>query len=127
MIDATKLVNDADVEKILLAANERELTVQELSERLGIPIATCYRKVRTLEELGLLKEKSTYIGRDGRIHKFYTSQLEAAYVYYEDGKVRVRFKVILEMAQGYRERYEAIARAKQADAENQKGEPDAAI
>jgi predicted transcriptional regulator len=127
MIDATKLVSDADAEKILLAANDRELTVQEISERLGIPIATCYRKVRALEELGVLKEKSTYMGRDGRIHKFYTSQLESAYVYYEDGKVKIRFKVMLEMARDCRERLEATMLARQPGAENHKGEPGTAI
>ena len=107
MIDATKFVSDIDVEKILLGTYEREMTVRDLSEAYGIPIATCYRKVRALEDTGLLAEAKAYMGMDGKIVKFYRANMEQAFVFYEDGKAKVRFKVILEVAKAFRERYEA--------------------
>ncbi|MFH0816567.1 MAG: winged helix-turn-helix domain-containing protein [Methanobacteriota archaeon] len=119
MIDATKFVSDVDVEKILLGTYEREMTVRELSEAYGIPIATCYRKVRALEDHGLLSEAKAIMGRDGKIHKFYRANMENAYVYYEDGKAKVRFKVILDVAKDFRERYEALAQSGQAENDNQ--------
>jgi predicted transcriptional regulator len=119
MIDATKFVSDVDVEKILLGTYEREMTVRELSEAYGIPIATCYRKVRALEDSGLLVEAKSIMSRDGKIMKFYRANMEQAYVFYEDGKAKVRFKVILDVAKDFRERYEALAQSGRAENDNQ--------
>ena len=118
MIDATSFVNYVDVVKILLGAYEKEMSVREMSEAFGIPIATCYRKVRALEDNGLLREASAIMGRDGKILKAYKANMEQAYVYYEQGKLRIRFKVILEMAKDFRERYETLARAGQGFNDN---------
>ena len=120
MIDATSFVNDVDVEKMLLGAYEKEMSVREMSEAFGIPIATCYRKVRALEDNGLLREARATMGRDGKILKAYRANMDQAYVYYEQGKLRIRFKVILDMAKDFRERYEALARAGQASDDNQR-------
>ncbi len=42
--------------KILSRAMEEPVTVKEVSEELGIPQATCYRKFKELNEKGLLIE-----------------------------------------------------------------------
>ncbi|MEW5937875.1 MAG: winged helix-turn-helix domain-containing protein [Candidatus Thermoplasmatota archaeon] len=115
----TKLVADEDIERILLAANGREMTAHEMSEALGIPIARCYRKVRALEDIGLLKEARSLMGRDGRIHKFYMADIDSVYVYYEDGRLRVRLRLILEMAKDFRERYERFVHTAHHRTDNQ--------
>jgi predicted transcriptional regulator len=111
MIDATRFVTDADVEKILLGTYEREMTVRELSDAYGIPLAACYRKVRALEDAGLVAEAKAIMARDGKIVKFYRANMEHAYVFYEGGKAKVRFKVMLDVARDFRERYEAMSRS----------------
>jgi predicted transcriptional regulator len=118
MIDATKFVTDVDVERILLGTYEKEMTVREMSEAYGIPIATCYRKVRALEDTGLLAESKVLIGPDGKIIKSYRANMEHAYVFYEDGKAKVRFKVILDVARDFRKRYEAMAASSGAQNDN---------
>lgn len=42
--------------KIISMAMQRPITVQEVSEELDIPPATCYRKVNELVEKGVLAE-----------------------------------------------------------------------
>ncbi|MFO7967861.1 MAG: winged helix-turn-helix domain-containing protein [Archaeoglobaceae archaeon] len=42
--------------KIISMAMQRPITVQEVSEELEIPSATCYRKVNELVEKGVLTE-----------------------------------------------------------------------
>lgn len=111
MVDASRFVNDGDIERILLGTYNREMTVSEMAEAFGIPIATCYRKARVLEDAGLLLESRSFMGRDGRIIKAYRTNIESAYVYCEDGRVKVRFKVLLEMARDFREKYEALTRS----------------
>lgn len=54
--DALSSLLDLWSVKILSKAMEKPVTVQEISEELGIPQATCYRKFKELIEKGLLVE-----------------------------------------------------------------------
>ncbi len=42
--------------RILYEAMKKPVTVQEISERFDIPLASCYRKFKELIEKGLIKE-----------------------------------------------------------------------
>jgi len=54
-LEASQLLTDEYSAKILLATYKRRISAQEISQRYGIPIAACYRKIRILEEAGLIQ------------------------------------------------------------------------
>lgn len=108
-IDATQLLMDPDIENILLGTYGKSRSVQEISQVYGIPIATCFRKVRKLSKMGLLEVKETVYSSNNKVLNYYTANLENAYVFYDGGKLKVRFKVVLQMANDFRRRYEEFA------------------
>ena len=75
----------------------------------GIPIAVCFRKVKALKKKGILSVTETVRTAGGKKVEQYTANLENAYVFYDSGRVKVRFTVVLQMAQDFRRRFEASA------------------
>ncbi len=111
IIDATKLLNDLDVERILIGIYGKARSASELIELYGIPVATCYRKIELLKDLGLISITETVFSPSGKKIEYYTANLDNAYVFYDSGKLKVRFKVVLRMASDFRRRYESSVRA----------------
>jgi len=109
IIDATELLTDMDMERILLGTYQKSRCAPELSERYGIPIATCIRKTKALKKRGLLNVTETARSADGKKMEYYTANLENAYVFYDSGRVKVRFTVVLQMAEDFRRRFERTA------------------
>jgi len=110
-IDATQLLMDKDIENILLGTYGKSRSVLEISQMYGIAIATCFWKVRKLRKMGLLEVKETIYLSDNRKSDYYTACLDNAYVFYDSGKLKVRFKVVLQMANDFRRRYEQFTEA----------------
>ena len=109
IIDATQLLMDKDIEKILISTYQGAKSALEISEAYGIPTATCFRKIKQLRSMGLLEVKETvYTSRNKKVD-YYSANLENAYVFYDSGKMKVRFKVVLQMANDFRRRYEQFA------------------
>ena len=50
----------------ILSAAESARSAQELSEEVDVPIATCYRRIEELVEVGLLKSEGRQMSRKGR-------------------------------------------------------------
>ncbi len=90
-LEASQLLTDEYTAKILLATFKRKLSAQEISRKYGIPIAACYRKIRALEEIGLLECVERILTQKGKRKNLYTSRLKNAYVFFEGGRLRVRF------------------------------------
>lgn len=105
-IDATNLLMDHDIEKILIGTYDRSRSAIEISELYGIPIATCFKKIRKLKEMGLLMSTDIIYTAKGRKIELYTTNFDNAYVYYEGGKLKVRFEVVLQMTHDLRIRLE---------------------
>jgi hypothetical protein len=108
-IDATELITDMDMEKILLGTYQKSRSAPELSEVYGIPVAVCFKKIKTLRKMGLLKVTETVRAANGKKVEYYTANLDNAYVFYDSGRVKVRFTVVLQMAQDFRRRFESSA------------------
>ena len=108
-IDATQLLMDQDIEKILIGTYQGAKSAQELSKIYGIPAATCFRKIKQLRSMGLLEVKETVYASGGKKVDYYSANLENAYVFYDSGRLKVRFKVVLQMANDFRRRYEQFA------------------
>jgi hypothetical protein len=74
---------------ILLATASRPLTPRQLSDMLDIPIVHCYRKIRHLESLGLLKKAATLFSDNGKGVTLYSSQIGGAKLFYSENKLKM--------------------------------------
>jgi len=92
-LEASQLLTDEYSAKILLATYKRKISAQEISGKYGIPIAACYRKIRTLEEAGLIECVERVLTQKGKRKNLYTSRLKNAYIFFENGKLRDRFQL----------------------------------
>ena len=92
-LQASQLLTDEYSAKILLATYKRRISAQEISQRYGIPIAACYRKIRSLEEAGLIQCVDRILTQKGKRKNLYTSCLKNAYIFFENGRLRARFQL----------------------------------
>ena len=91
LFEASKLISDKYSLRILVGIQRKPKSVQQLSEMFGIPIAACYRKIRYLEKAGLVYRTERVLTQKGKRMSLYMSKLKNAYVFFENGKLRVRF------------------------------------
>ena len=89
------LLSKEIVLRILSLSFKSPRTVQEFSAQLNRPIAMCYKEIRKLELLGLIKSVTTKLSKKGKSVKCYQSQVKSAHIFFERGKLRIR----LELAQ----------------------------
>ncbi|MFT4948154.1 MAG: putative ArsR family transcriptional regulator, partial [Natronomonas sp.] len=68
----------------ILEAAEEPRSAQELSDKLDIPIATCYRRIDELTEHGLLELHDNVLSEDRRRIKVYRRNIEAIQVAFEE-------------------------------------------
>ncbi len=103
MENMKEILADDEMEKILKATYMVSRSPVEISEIYGIPIARCYRKVKVLEDAGLLKATESKRDLRGRKVTYYRAQLKNAYVTYNGG-VRIRFETLMNMSSSMKER-----------------------
>lgn len=68
----------------ILEATDEPRSAQELSDELGIPIATCYRRIDELTEHDLLELHDNILSDDRRRIKVYRRNVEAIRVEFDD-------------------------------------------
>jgi len=66
----------------------------DLSEKLNIPIAACYRKIRVLEDAGLLICDERKLTQAGKRMSVYRSRVLNAQIIFEKNKVKARLQMI---------------------------------
>ena len=91
-IEASKIITDEYAAKILVATYKKPMTAIELSRDLNIPIAACYRRLKELESMKLVACIERRLTRKGKRISVYQSLLKNAYIFFENGKIRVRFE-----------------------------------
>src|SRR2546421_12376711 len=91
--DVSRLLTDEYAERILVATQSTSRSVQEISDKYDIPIAACYRKIRILEEAGLIQCVERILTQKGKRTNLYTSCLRNAHILFENGKLRARFQL----------------------------------
>lgn len=79
--------------RILVATHERECSAFDLSRRLGIPIVACYRRLRTLEELGVVGASRVTMSSAGHPIRMFRSHLRSAQIRFEDGRLLARIEL----------------------------------
>ncbi len=78
--------------RILVATHDRECTAFDLSRSLGIPIVACYRRLRTLEDLGVIGATRVAMSSAGHPIRVYRSRLRSAQIRFEDGRLQARIE-----------------------------------
>lgn len=68
----------------ILDATDEPRSAQELSDELGIPIATCYRRIDELTEHDLLELHDNILSDDRRRIKVYRRNVDAVRVEFEE-------------------------------------------
>lgn len=104
-IEASNMLTDPYSARILAATSKWPKSPQQLSEECGIPIAACYRRIRSLESIGFIECTERPLTREGKRVKLYRCQIFNAKIIFEDG----RFKVKFQFMNGSRTNYDAAS------------------
>ena len=91
--ELSKLLIDEYSTKILTCARDRPKTVQEMCQKMDIPLTQGYRRVNTLVAEGLLSCEGRLLTRKGKWTRLYMSQIRRAQILFDEGKVRLKFEL----------------------------------
>ena len=108
VLEVSKIITDEYSMKILAGAFNDPKTASELSIKFEIPIAACYRKIRILENFGLLECTDKMLPQDGRGVKLYRSLVKDAFLFYESGKLRVCLNHVKNQKVDFDETWDAL-------------------
>jgi predicted ArsR family transcriptional regulator len=107
-LEASRLVTDEYSAKILVATFRKPRSAIDLSREYGIPIAACYRRIHALEKAGLVRCTERALTQKGKRISLYISQLRNAYIFFENGKLRVRFQLATGVMQDFGGDWKAV-------------------
>ncbi len=82
-----RTVLDGYAFRILMATNESECSAFDLSRRFGIPIVACYRRLRQLEDLGVIAPSRVAAASAGHSIRLFRSHLRSARIVFEEGRL----------------------------------------
>ena len=92
--DFLEILGSKYINAILSRTSVKECSAGELSNELNIPLATVYRKLKLLEESGLVENVKTIINISGNEKKFYRCLISDATVNFHEGKLSVKVEII---------------------------------
>lgn len=87
-----KMLADEQVQRIMVNIYETPKSAQQLSEECGIPLATCHRKLKDMEKMGLIKFKDIDASRKGHLVKLYSCELENSKFVFENGRFKFQMQ-----------------------------------
>lgn len=93
LLTVSQLLTDPYAVKILVATVRAPKCAQDIADQYGIPIAACYRRIRDLEKFGMIVCVERKLSRQGKRVAYYVSMVKTAHVYYEEGKLKVKFEM----------------------------------
>jgi predicted transcriptional regulator len=93
-LEKSRLFTEEHCGKILLATMGKPKDVYELSNLLGIPIAVCYRKIKLLEESGLMFSPERKLTQAGKRISVYKSNVKNAQIIFERNNIRAKIEMI---------------------------------
>ena len=86
--DVSDVLGQTQVLHILELASGRPMSAEELAERCDVSLSTVYRRVKVLEEYGLLDDR-TQVDDDGQQFTVYRTSLSRLCLRVDDGDLRV--------------------------------------
>ena len=96
-MNMAQVLGDEHSRKILMATHLKPKTATEISETHGIPIAACYRRIKSLENLALIQKDEQILTQKGKRRWSYRSNIHKMDLFYHDGKLVAR----CELRNGY--------------------------
>ena len=93
-LETSRLITEEYAAKILLATMGKPKTGFELSEKMGIPIAACYRKIKLLEQAGMIFCSERKLTQQGKRISYYKSKVKTAQIIVERNKLRARIEMV---------------------------------
>ncbi|MDE1725747.1 MAG: winged helix-turn-helix transcriptional regulator [Thaumarchaeota archaeon] len=90
--DILSVLADEYSRKILSILTKNELNAQEISDALGIPTSTTYRKIKNLENLDLVKKTKVIRTLEGLDERYYKSLVSGIDVQFKDGQVSCKIE-----------------------------------
>ena len=93
-LETSQLLTEEYSAKILLATMGKPKSAFELSDKLGVPIAACYRKIKILEDSGLIFCVERRLTQAGKRISLYKSNVKNARISFERNKIRANIEMI---------------------------------
>ncbi|HET7336942.1 MAG TPA: helix-turn-helix domain-containing protein [Candidatus Nitrosotalea sp.] len=85
--DIISVLADKYGREILSLLTTNELSAQQMSTRLDIPVSTTYRKIKSLEDLNLIKKTKVIRTHEGLNESYYKSLVSEIDIKFRDGKI----------------------------------------
>jgi len=85
--DITSALADNNSREILTILGKEELSAQQIATKLDIPTSTTYRKIKTLEDLELIKKTKVVRTAEGLSESYYKSMVLEINVKYKNGNL----------------------------------------
>ncbi|MEO9307379.1 MAG: winged helix-turn-helix domain-containing protein [Nitrososphaera sp.] len=86
------ILGDEYSRKILSILSKNEMNAQEISENLGIPSSTTYRKIKNLENIKLVKKTKVIRTLEGLDESYYKSLVSGIEIKFKDGEISCRIE-----------------------------------
>ena len=80
--------------KILSILTKNEMNAQQVSDTLGIPTSTTYRKIKNLEVLELVKKTKVIRTLEGLDESYYMSMVWGIDVKFRDGEIHCKLEKV---------------------------------
>lgn len=96
--------------RILSALTGDEMSAKGISEDLGIPIATVYRRIEDLEDVGLIEFEGKALTNEDKRVKVYRSYVDELRVFFEPNEPQVEMKKYSEAKRSIDEAWKRINR-----------------
>ena len=81
---------------ILAGTYQRECTAQELAEQYNIPIAVCYRRIKALEKIGLIRCTGRALTNKGKRVNLYKSMVKAVHLHFNGSELTLRLEPLVD-------------------------------
>lgn len=88
-----ELLGNKSSRAILSLTSRMECSALQLCHELGIPLTTVYRKLKVLEDTGLIKHVKTIINLSGNEEKYYRCLINAVTVNFNRGMLDVSLQM----------------------------------
>ncbi len=88
-----ELLGNKHTRAILSLTSRMECSAIQLCKELGIPLATVYRKLKLLENTGLIRHVKTIIHLSGNEEKYYRCAVNEVKVSFKKGTFSVNFEM----------------------------------
>jgi DNA-binding transcriptional ArsR family regulator len=85
--DIASVLADKYAREIISILTGEELSAQQIVARLDIPTSTTYRKLKSLEELNLIKKTKVIRTLEGLNESYYKSLVSEINIKFKDGKI----------------------------------------